>query len=405
MVIEVIEDRCMSIPVTIEDDDDDEQEVPAGQQCVICHEWVWKVNEEGSGPVVTPCGHVFHSSCVHSSLAVNYNCPLCKQTLNATEFRELAFETRHVAPQRVEEMMQLRSMCQCRESRVAMLEELRENAKATDAELLADEKEDEELQTSAKDHKRRRPAMIKQGKASEEEENELLSERNFLTIKCSELQASKDSLTSQSSKKLPVRQALENDLDVKAKRKLLQVMDLKVCCKQDSDRLTFELRQENAKRARYIELDKTKTQLSAEVQQEMQESKRKHQATINSKDAAAKAKNSAAAHGAAQPAKASRTKQPVSAESAAAAVEADEDKLLFGAFSVSGTKRKKPCSSSGGGLLSAGGAPRNGGSSKAAATGGLLFGGAGGVKGVTSQASTRGNGSSILRTRLSERGA
>ncbi len=62
------------------DDSEDQEEVQAGNTCVICHEDLRTASGEVLCTLV-PCGHVFHQTCIDTHTANNDTCPICRQNI------------------------------------------------------------------------------------------------------------------------------------------------------------------------------------------------------------------------------------------------------------------------------------------------------------------------------------
>lgn len=45
-----------------------------GEECLICL-------DELTHAVMTPCGHIFHASCIHGALTASSKCSICREDL------------------------------------------------------------------------------------------------------------------------------------------------------------------------------------------------------------------------------------------------------------------------------------------------------------------------------------
>ncbi|KAI9260233.1 hypothetical protein BY458DRAFT_491756 [Sporodiniella umbellata] len=58
--------------------------------CPVCHASL--NSDDNSGSVITPCGHVYHKSCVTPWLRKSANCPMCKTKIQVNSLAPIFFD-------------------------------------------------------------------------------------------------------------------------------------------------------------------------------------------------------------------------------------------------------------------------------------------------------------------------
>lgn len=59
--------------------------------CQICNE---HMNDGDKCMVINVCSHIFHRSCIESSLATSCECPICKQTCQPSDLKEFTMQAK-----------------------------------------------------------------------------------------------------------------------------------------------------------------------------------------------------------------------------------------------------------------------------------------------------------------------